>query len=304
MDLRHNPPALSCSRPGAHNPEVEAGRGMTPATGAHSENNECAVDSDPEDQTVGPEARILALALMDAQNAIASSLDLRTTLKVIAREALRLTRSKAAFVSLLQDGQLPIVEVWTDEGEIEMSRPWHLSTSNSLAARAIRKRQAVQWARSHRGASDMDPEEHGRFPLSRRNLSVPLLIGDEPLGALTLSHERDAPFDSRELLLCEVLAAAAAIAIQNARTHESSLSAAQSLAQERIAQDLHDSVAQDICAIRTRTEDVLQHADLTQPVRNTIEEIGAIAADRHALLLASRDRVCALLAEAFHPEEP
>lgn len=236
------------------------------------------IDQEPEDveEAVGPEARTLALALMDAQRAIAGSLDLRTTLRVIAREALTLTRSKAVFVSLLQHGELPVVEVWTDEGELKMSRPWQLSTKNSLATRAIAKRRMVQWARSYRGPANMDPEV--RFPVSRRNLSVPLLLDDESLGALTLSHDHDEPFDSRDTLLLEVLAAAAAVAIQNARAHESSLSAAQCLAQERMAQDLHDSVAQSICAIRTRTEDLLQHSELTPPVRRAMEEIGAIAA--------------------------
>jgi len=238
------------------------------------------IDHELEDveEAVGPEARTLAVALMDAQRAIAGSLDLRTTLKVIAREALTLTRSRAVFISLMQHGELPIVEVWTDEGELKMSRPWQLSTKNSLAARAIAKRRIVQWARSYHGAANMDPEEADRFPLNRRHLSVPLLLDDEPLGALTLSHDRDEPFDSRDMLLLEVLAAAAAVAVQNARAHESSLSAAHCLAQERMAQDLHDSVAQSICAIRTRTTDVLQHSELTPPVRRALEEISAIAA--------------------------
>jgi len=103
-----------------------------------------------------------------------------------------------------------------------------------------------------------DIHAHPRFrgwwpsghPDMRSFLGVPIVAGDDVIGAFYLTHKVGADeFGERDVEVIELLAAHAAIAITNARLYEES--AALSVLEERtrLARDLHDVVVQKLFSL-------------------------------------------------------
>src|SRR5262249_2794414 len=80
-------------------------------------------------------------------------------------------------------------------------------------------------------------------------LGVPILDGDDILGAIFLANKAGGFTDEDEELL-RLLAAHAAIALTHARLYEPSRELAIARERSRIAHDLHDAVAQKLFGLR------------------------------------------------------
>jgi len=81
---------------------------------------------------------------------------------------------------------------------------------------------------------------------ARSILAVPLLVRDRVTGVLALVNKSVGEFDARDRTLVETLAAAAAIAVENARLHDQAMQAAVTAERSRLARDLHDAVSQTL----------------------------------------------------------
>src|SRR4051794_10046950 len=105
-----------------------------------------------------------------------------------------------------------------------------------------------------------DPRFRGWWPRAhpqmRSFLGVPIVARGEVIGALYLTEkERDgASFSSEDQALIELLAAHAAIAIENARLHERSRELSIVEERNRLARELHDSVTQQLFGVALAAE--------------------------------------------------
>jgi signal transduction histidine kinase len=105
------------------------------------------------------------------------------------------------------------------------------------------------------------PEAH---PLMRSFLGVPILLGEEVIGAFYLTekrgrrHER---FDDDDLELIQALAPHAAVAIENARLFERSRELSILEERNRLARELHDSVTQTMLGAAVTAEAALRALD-------------------------------------------
>src|SRR4051794_39558593 len=105
-----------------------------------------------------------------------------------------------------------------------------------------------------------DPRFRGWWPRAhpqmRSFLGVPIVARGEVIGALYLTEkERDgASFSSEDQALIELLAAHAAIAIENARLHERSRELSIVEERNRLARELHDSVTQRLFGVALAAE--------------------------------------------------
>jgi two-component system nitrate/nitrite sensor histidine kinase NarX len=77
-------------------------------------------------------------------------------------------------------------------------------------------------------------------------LAVPLRARDAIIGVLTAVNKSRGDFDTHDRLLLETLAAAAAIAIENARLYDRAQRMAAATERIRLARDLHDAVTQTL----------------------------------------------------------
>jgi signal transduction histidine kinase/PAS domain-containing protein len=106
----------------------------------------------------------------------------------------------------------------------------------------------------------------------RAVLAVPLRVRGTVIGALEVANPREGSFDGTDLRLLETLGASGAIAIDNARLHQSQQSYAERLEQQ----------------VQARTAEVRrQYAQLDAILRSTVDGIVVVERDSEALLLAN-----------------
>jgi signal transduction histidine kinase len=162
------------------------------------------------------------------------------------------------------------------------------------------------------------PDSYGfppHHPPMRSFLGVPIIVRGQVFGNLYLTDKRSQEvFTDVDEELVVALAAAAGVAIDNARLHRQVQALALLEDRERIAMDLHDTVIQQLFAVglsleaiarRTADDDVAQRLrasveDLDgtiKRIRSTIFELGAASrAPAHGL----RERVIALVEDMAH----
>jgi signal transduction histidine kinase len=132
------------------------------------------------------------------------------------------------------------------------------------------------------------PEEH---PVMRSFLGVPILLGGEVIGAFYLTEKqgrRRGRFTDEDLQLIQELAPHAAVAIENARLFERSRELSILEERNRLARELHDSVAQTMLGAAVTAEAALrsldredagargQVAQVAELVRSAVAELRAL----------------------------
>jgi signal transduction histidine kinase len=128
-----------------------------------------------------------------------------------------------------------------------------------------------------------DPRFRGWWPSQhpdmRSFLGVPIVSGDEIIGAFYLTEKRGAPvFDEADQALIELLAAHAAIAITNARLYERSRELSILSERNRLALELHDVVSQKLFSLMLTAEAAGAQIDSDPAAaRAQIERLRALA---------------------------
>ncbi len=113
-------------------------------------------------------------------------------------------------------------------------------------------------------------------------LGVPVVDGDEVLGAIFLANKRTGPggFTEDDEALLRILAAHAALALTNARLHERSRELTIAGERTRIAHELHDAVAQKLFSLRLTAQAAATLVD-RDPARakGELREVARLAAE-------------------------
>lgn len=92
------------------------------------------------------------------------------------------------------------------------------------------------------------------LPYTRSELAVPIAVGDSILGVLDIQSERVDAFDDAEVSTAQVLANQLAVAIENARLFEDSQDMAVLGERNRMAREIHDTLAQGFTGIVLQLE--------------------------------------------------
>ncbi len=158
-------------------------------------------------------------ALLEAVVAIAGDLDLEVVLRKIVEAAVPLVQARYGALGVIgDDGRLTeFVPVGMDEAQIAGIHHW--PEGRGLLGTLINHPQPLRLA-------DLagHPESHGfpaGHPPMRSFLGAPIRIRDEVYGNLYLAEkEGGGPFDEEDETLLVALAAAAGVAIDNARLYE------------------------------------------------------------------------------------
>jgi signal transduction histidine kinase len=158
-------------------------------------------------------------SLASVSQTINSALNLDDALNVITREACELMRGKMCSLMLLNESR-----EWLDlrasygAGEAYRTKP-RVSASESLLGTVVRRKKALQLENvqtSSRYQSVEVARQEGLISL----LSVPLLFGEEAIGALSIYTGVPYSFSNEEVRILSALAELSAIAIEKARLYE------------------------------------------------------------------------------------
>jgi signal transduction histidine kinase len=116
-------------------------------------------------------------------------------------------------------------------------------------------------------------------------LAVPIVASGTILGNLYLTEKEDLPaFDESDEETLQRFATLAALAIENARLHRQVGALAMVEERERIAREIHDSVAQVLGYVNTKAQaaEELIRADQPEKAATQIGQLGAAARDAYA----------------------
>ncbi len=196
-------------------------------------------------------------AIHRAALSITSELSLPRVLELIVKTAKQLVRVKYAALGVPGPGgrlEQFITEGMTDE---ELSRMTHLPEGKGLLGQILTSSETVRvdHMRAAPGTAGFSPHH----PVMDSFLGVPIIARGEILGSLYLCDKEDGSlFSDSDQSLIEMLAAYAAVAIENARLYQQVRRLAVLEERERIGMDLHDGIIQSIYAVGL----TLEHSSL------------------------------------------
>src|SRR6266566_8695144 len=156
-------------------------------------------------------------SLLEAVVAVGSNLELEAVLRRIVEAAVTLVDARYGALGVVdEDGRLAdFIPVGMDEGTIAGIDHW--PEGRGLLGLLIKDPNLLRLAEiaSHTQSSGF-PDVH---PPMRTFLGVPVRIRDEVYGTLYLTEKRGGDFDEEDEALVQALAAAAGVAIENARLY-------------------------------------------------------------------------------------
>jgi signal transduction histidine kinase len=186
--------------------------------------------------------------LLDALLSVASELDLDAVLQRIVEAAATLTDAKYAALGVVNETRDGLDSfVWTGLTDEEFEAIGSLPRGRGVLGVLLTDARPIRLDRiADHPASVGFPPNH---PPMSTFLGVPLHVRDEVFGNLYLTEKRggDGFTDADETMVL-ALAAAAGVAVQNARLHARLADLVLSEERDRIARDLHDNVIQGLFA--------------------------------------------------------
>ncbi|OBI76188.1 GAF domain-containing sensor histidine kinase [Mycobacterium sp. E740] len=159
--------------------------------------------------------------LVDAMLAVTSGLDLDATLRTIVHTATDLVDARYGALGVRGDGHELVEFVYRGIDEPTRERIGHLPEGRGVLGVLMDDPKPIRLEdiRQHPASVGFPPNH----PPMRTFLGVPLRIRDEVFGNLYLTEKADGrPFSEDDEILVEAFAAAAGIAIENARLYEQS----------------------------------------------------------------------------------
>jgi signal transduction histidine kinase len=163
------------------------------------------------------DTRDRAHALLEAVIAVGSHLELEVVLRQIVEAAVELVSARYGALGVIGDGGRLAEFVPVGLSEQEIAAIDHWPEGRGLLGKLITEPRPL---RLHDIVDDPGssgfPEGH---PAMRSFLGVPVRIREEVYGNLYLTEKRDGDFDEEDQALVQALAAAAGVAIENARLY-------------------------------------------------------------------------------------
>ena len=151
--------------------------------------------------------------------AINSTVNLDDALQVIAREASALMNAKMCSLLLLdQSGEWLDLRASSGAGEAYIKKP-RLSAEESLVGVVVRRRKSLQ-VENVQSSSRYQNVDVARREGLMSLVSVPLMFGEQAIGALNVYKGERYTFSNEEMRILNALAELSALAIEKARLYE------------------------------------------------------------------------------------
>jgi PAS domain S-box-containing protein len=198
--------------------------------------------------------------LLSYTEKLASTLELKSVLQIMLDQLCSMVDYDGAAVLLLEGNELVAVEYQgpTPENEVINIR-FPASISFGLS-RVIETRGTVIYSDIQNNSEEARLFGQADVPLqdlmlgkARSWLGVPLIVKNQLLGILRLSHTQPERFTQRHAQLVTAIANQAALAIENAQLYDKSRQLAALGERQRLARELHDSVSQALYGISLGT---------------------------------------------------
>ncbi|MEY3697026.1 MAG: hypothetical protein RJA41_676 [Actinomycetota bacterium] len=226
---------------------------------------------------------------------VVADLDLQTTLETIVTTAVNLVEAKYGALGVLsaKGGLQDFFHVGMEENQVKMIG--HTPEGRGVLGLLVQYPEAIRLTDlSKHPASFGFPENH---PPMKTFLGVPVRVRGDVFGNLYLTEKKGGDeFTAEDEELVTGLAAAAGLAIENARLFSKTQAIAVYEDRERIARDLHDLVIQQLFATGMTLESIARRSfdgpdteKLNQAVEDLDRTIKQIRQSIYALTTAEID---------------
>jgi len=180
--------------------------------------------------------------LLAAQQAIASSLEPNLVVQLLADEARRLISAEMSAVYLFKKKHL---EIFAVSGGFRKSLLGHsVPVGDSIAGKVVECGQPMLVEDTHQAGCNYSPVVE-RFTV-RSVLAVPLRIKQRTIGTVLVANRSLRNFSPDSVCFLELLAAGAAVAIENARRYIYAQQSAALEERHRLERKLQGSVSQPL----------------------------------------------------------
>ena len=222
-------------------------------------------------------------ALHEAGLAIAADLDLDKVLAQVVEQARRLIGARYGLMVMRERAADPPMIFTSGLPADRKCRLTEIS-SHGLLDQVLRHGRTLRINDLHSYPGERRyPEEHVAM---RMLLGVPIRGGEQLLGALYLGDRTDdRPFSLQDQRRLERFATQAALAITNARLHRRITTLAIAEERERIAREMHDSLAQVLGYVITKASaarELLSQAGRVHDAEHYLRELEQTARDAYA----------------------
>jgi nitrate/nitrite-specific signal transduction histidine kinase len=223
------------------------------------------------------------LALHDAGLDITSDLDLETVLQKVVDEARVLVGARYGALSFLDEHGR--IEAFLSSGITQDERE---SIGPIPEGHGLLSVVLLEGERLRMDDLEHDPRSVGfpaHHPEMHSLLAVPIVAHGVILGNLYLTEKIGASgFDQMDSQTLERFATQAALAIENARLHQQVRALAVAEERERIAREIHDSVAQVLGYVNTKAQaaEVLLRDGNNERAMTQISQLGQAAREAYA----------------------
>lgn len=238
--------------------------------------------------------------LLEVSRKIASTLELKPLLDTILTQLKTVVDYRAAALYAVQQGKFVLLN-YQGEQPLEQNM-WQLSLFEKEISDILHRRMHVplvigdisQDARfRQRPESELAESVSPQPGHLHAWIGVPLLTRDQAIGLLTLAHSQPYSYTQRHANLMQALASQAAIALENARLYGQAQELAALQERQRLARELHDSVAQALygIALGARTARTLLDRDpasVVEPLEYVLTLARAGQAEMRALIFELR----------------
>jgi signal transduction histidine kinase len=227
------------------------------------------------EQQVAERTRELSL-LLDISHDVASTLELRPLLELILDQLKSVVDYTGTAVLTLEGDEL-----------ISAGQRGPLSEEDARRIRYPVAALAPVWERLHRGEAVVIPDVRDesmearvfralmgedvkdRLAFIRSCLWAPLVVKERLIGLMSITRGAPNAFEPGQIEMAAAIARQAAVAIENARLHEQARHLATLEERQRLARELHDSVAQTLFSIRLTAQSARTLLD-RDPIRAAV----------------------------------
>lgn len=225
---------------------------------------------------------------------VSSKLDLNQVLDTVAERGRALLNADASALCLWDEQKRWLV-VGSESGPAE--------AFESQVGLGRRVAQKIGLLRVDAGHSDEDCITCAlvRAPYRQTHIEMPVRVGDQVIGCLCVSSARPRTFSNREMEVLSGLADQAAIAIQNARAFDRAGNVATAMERERLAREMHDTLAQVLGFVNAKSQALRELLDGGQ-IDAAREQIGQLTVLSQELYADVREVILGLRA-AISPEK-
>ncbi len=238
--------------------------------------------------------------LLEISRDLASTLELKPLLHTILAHLKAVVDYRAVALYALQDDRLTILNY---QGELPLEAiKWLLSLFEQEMTSILRSHQhhplLIDDIYQETHFSQLSAEELASSPMMgpaqlRCWMGVPLMAKERAIGFLMLAHDQPHYYTRRHANLVGALANQAAVALENARLYEQGQKLAVLQERQRLARELHDSVAQALysMALGARTARTLLDRDpgkAVEPLDYVLALAQAGQAEMRALIFELR----------------